>query len=72
MTDAVEKENCLAEINEVLDQMKQDNCHPEPDCWEEAMAWLNGHLKECENLDDPEKARDCMEKGHQQFEAMNE
>jgi hypothetical protein len=54
MTDAVEKENCLAEINEVLDQMKQDNCHPEPDCWEEAMAWLNGHLKECENLDDPE------------------
>jgi hypothetical protein len=31
-----------------LKKLKEDNCHPEPNCWEEAMAWKYEHLEKCE------------------------
>jgi hypothetical protein len=53
-TDPVKKEQCLASLYELLDQMKEDNCHeqPEPDCYEDAQAELEENLAECETLDD--------------------
>jgi ArsR family metal-binding transcriptional regulator len=72
MTDAVEKEICLAEVNELLKKMKEENCHPEPTCWDRAMEWLNGHLEECNTIEDPEEKQQCHEKGHAKYEAMAE
>jgi hypothetical protein len=32
------------------------------------MNWLNGHLKECNAIDDPEEMQKCHAKGHAKYE----
>jgi hypothetical protein len=74
MQDPKEKEECLASINEILEQMKEENCHeqPEPDCWENAVSHYEEILAICDALDDtsPDKQQ-CYEQANEKFDAMN-
>jgi FtsZ-binding cell division protein ZapB len=71
IADTDDREACHAEVREALNKNLEE-CRPEPNCWEEAMNWLNGHLKECNAIEDPEKAKKCHEQGHARYEHWTE
>jgi hypothetical protein len=72
-TDPVEKKICLEEVNALLDQMKEENCHEQPNCWENAQSIYEEIIAICDALDDDSADKEqCYERAQQKFDAMNE
>jgi hypothetical protein len=68
MTDMVEKEICLKEAEELLKQLKEENCHPEPDCWEQARAHYDQSRAVCDAMTDQNEKEICYKEAERVYE----
>jgi hypothetical protein len=47
-----QQEACLEEAEAILKQLKEDNCHEQPNCWENAASVHQENIARCDALDD--------------------